>query len=266
MPPIIKVADAESEAAAVSAANNVRDTTGSTLYFAGNSSAAYDMTGLTIPRNTNILGDGRLSVLSGNPTIESTTGEPIYQQVVFSNGCTVSGIRRAKFLNCRFLGTMAWTGPCYYNTVDTCNWYVLGSTPCLTTVDNTQNANHVINGHAYYEGMGFDLSCPDTEAGYSNGWSFIGTSLEGNPDAASDAVLGPAIKLAGRAHWIEGLWLEHGLARTYSPNHAITLLATTENCKVGTCEWGHLTTIQNLGTNNEMPPYLVAVGGRIVTS
>lgn len=268
MPPtIIQVAQETSESAAFAKADAVKYTTGSTLYFEGLPTEDYSCTGLTVPHNTSVLGDGIRSRIAGNPTINGTVGLPIIQQVVFVDGCTPYGIRSTVFFKCGFLDVVSMTGPCYQSGFDWCYWDVLGTKKCLTTVDNNQNNNWVTNSKVEYEsGTAFDLSCPEGGGATSNGWSFRNMNIEGNNEAASDAVLGCGFKIAGRSHNITGIWFERGASRTYSPNHVIELMSTSYNCEIGTCEWGALTTILNEGTNNIMPPYLVGLGGRIFTS
>ncbi len=228
-------------AAAVAAADAVKFTTGSTLYVPG-SQTTYDATGLTLPHNTQLVGDGSLSQITGRMTIGSAAGQQEVRSVWFKDGIDVASSKGALFNLVNFSDTVQFKGSSYYNTFNTCRWLGMGAAKAITT-ESSQNFNRLIGCRFNHEGDSVHIGQG------ANGWAFIGTAFEG--EGANDLELGVALNLESERNLVQNCWFERGASRTY-PNFTIKLGPNSKRNVIDANSFGYLVTIQDLGSDNDI--------------
>lgn len=242
-------------AACLTAADAIKDTTGSVVLLPGGEGQAaggtYDGDGLTLPRNTQLIGHGNPSHIICPTTrfkAGSVTGQMLISRIVFDDGFNLLNARNSKIELCEFQDEVLVDGACFYNVFDTCQWQDLGTSNALVTdIDGNQNANTLLNPR---------INSINGVTITANGWNVIGGAFEG--DGATDEVLGVFLTFAGNNNSCVGTWFERGGNRTFGTN-AIHLTSVSDGCMFLGGSPGFLVDVKDDGgatvANKVYPPF-----------
>ena len=253
--PELDASSYESFADCLTDADAVKDTTGSVIVLSGGegqgAGGAYDGDGLTLPRNTQLIGTGNPAHIICPTTrfkAGSFTGQMLISRIVFPDGFNLQNARNSKVELCEFQDEVLVDGPSFYNAFDTCQWQDLGASFALVTdTDGNQNANQIINPR---------INCINGIVLTSNGWNIHGGAIEG--DGASDEELGVFLTLAGNNHTVMGTWFERGGDRTFATS-AIHMTSVSDGCVILGGSPGFLVDVLDEGgaivANKVYPPY-----------
>lgn len=231
--------------------DGIKDTLGATVFLPG---GTYDATGLTIPRNISVHGNGIVTKITGNPTIlTGNDGGKVMQNINFVDGFKLLNCRNVLMHNLYINGSVELSGPSYYNTFVSCQWRDLGSARGIFTHSNEQNANHLYGCRFNHTNIAVDLLGDGGVTPAPRGWIISGTTFDGDT-GESPITLEPAIASNAPGHVFDGNWFERAGSNAYkttgAPFGTIWLGADSTGCKVGVSRMNVLVTVIDYGTNN----------------